>query len=67
MRLRSLQQTIHSDLTLIDHTVSGETKRYDNVDCFGSVFEQHRDYVVIGIRAYNSTVQVSIKKKDGKD
>lgn len=64
MRLRSLQQTIHSDLMLIDHTTGN---KYDNVDCFGSVFEQFRDYVVIGIRSYNSTLQVSIKKKKWKE
>lgn len=68
MRLRCLQKTIFSSLTLIDHSTNAT---YTGVDCYSPCFEQFKDYIVIGIRSRKQDViEVSIKKKEksrGKD
>ena len=58
MKLRSLQNSIHSSLTIIDHRTN---EKYKNVECHDEVFESLKDRVVIGIRAKADTILVSIK------
>lgn len=58
MKLRSLQNTIHSSLTIIDHSTN---EKHKNVNCHDEVFESLKDRVVIGIRAKADTILVSIK------
>ena len=58
MKLKSLQKIIHSDLVIIDHRINF---RYNNVCVVGGVFYKYKDYTVIGIRARENYLEVSVK------